>query len=62
MHAELHLESATVALTGASLLMLISISTREEKIAEALSKIEWLQIYLFRIIYLGWWFSRNRCY
>lgn len=47
MHAQLHLESATVALSGASLLMLISIATKESEVAKVLSRIEWLAIFFF---------------
>ena len=47
MHAQLHLESATVALSGACLLMLISIATKEAEVAKVLSNIEWLAIFFF---------------
>lgn len=46
-HSQLGLESATVALSGASLLMLITISTRETAIVGILSKLEWLAIFFF---------------
>lgn len=46
-HSTLGLESATVALTGAALLMLISIGTHEDLIADVLSKMEWLAIFFF---------------
>ena len=46
-HSQLGLESATVALSGASLLMLITISTRETAIVNILSKLEWLAIFFF---------------
>ena len=46
-HAQLGLESATVALAGASLLMLITISRREKRIANILSRLEWLAIFFF---------------
>lgn len=52
MHAELHLESATVALSGASLLMLISISRNEKRIANTLSQIEWLAIFFFAGLFI----------
>ena len=46
-HGMLGLESATAALTGASLLLLITFSHNEEMIAKMLSKIEWLAIFFF---------------
>ena len=46
-HSQLGLESASVALGGASLLMLISISTYEEPVAKILSRLEWLAIFFF---------------
>ena len=46
-HSQLGLESASVALGGASLLMLISISTYEESVAKILSRLEWLAIFFF---------------
>ena len=52
MHAQLHLESATVALSGACLLMLISIATREKEIARVLSHIEWLAIFFFAGLFI----------
>ncbi len=47
LHSTLHLETATAALTGAGLLLLITYSHNEEKIAKVLSKIEWLAIFFF---------------
>lgn len=47
LHSQLHLESASVALGGASLLMLISISRHEEMVAKILSRLEWLAIFFF---------------
>ena len=47
MHGALHLETATAALTGAGLLLLITFSHNEEMIAKVLSKIEWLAIFFF---------------
>ena len=47
LHSQLGLESASVALGGASLLMLISISTHEEAVAKILSRLEWLAIFFF---------------
>lgn len=46
-HSQLGLESASVALGGASLLMLISISKYEETVAKILSRLEWLAIFFF---------------
>ena len=46
-HSQLGLESASVALGGASLLMLISISKYEESVAKILSRLEWLAIFFF---------------
>ena len=46
-HGMLGLESATAALTGASLLLLITYSKNEEMIAKMLSKVEWLVIFFF---------------
>ena len=47
MHSALHLETATAALSGAGLLLLITYTHNEEKIAKVLSKIEWLAIFFF---------------
>ena len=46
-HSQLGLESATVALSGASLLMLITVARHEEVIAKILSRLEWLAIFFF---------------
>jgi len=46
-HSMLHLETATAALTGAGLLLLISATTNEGMIAKALSNVEWLAIFFF---------------
>jgi Na+/H+ antiporter NhaD/arsenite permease-like protein len=46
-HDKLHLQTATAALTGAGLLLLISYHDKESMIAKALSKIEWLAIFFF---------------
>jgi Na+/H+ antiporter NhaD/arsenite permease-like protein len=46
-HGMLGLESATAALTGASLLLLVTFYHNEEMIAKMLSKIEWLAIFFF---------------
>ena len=47
MHSTLHLETATAALSGAGLLLLLTFHHDEEKIAKVLSKIEWLAIFFF---------------
>lgn len=47
LHGVLHLETATAALTGAGLLLLITYSHNEIMIAKILSKIEWLAIFFF---------------
>jgi len=44
LHGVLHLESATIALTGAFLLLLL---TGERYLEEALSKVEWNTIFFF---------------
>ncbi|USG63558.1 ArsB/NhaD family transporter [Brevibacillus ruminantium] len=44
LHGALHLESATIALTGAFLLLLI---TGEHYLEEAISKVEWTTIFFF---------------
>ncbi len=46
-HSQLGLESATVALSGASVLMLITIGTHEDVIARILGRLEWLAIFFF---------------
>ena len=47
MHSQLHLETATAALTGAGLLLLITATSDEAMISKVLSKIEWLAIFFF---------------
>ena len=47
LHGSLGLESATVALSGAGLLLLLTATRDEEKIAKGLSKIEWPAIFFF---------------
>ena len=47
LHSTLHLETATAALTGAGLLLLITFTRNEAMIAKALSKVEWLAIFFF---------------
>jgi Na+/H+ antiporter NhaD/arsenite permease-like protein len=46
-HTALHLETATVALTGAGLLLLISCTRDEGTIVKVLSKVEWTTIFFF---------------
>ena len=47
LHGQLHLETATAALSGAGLLLLITATSNEAMIAKVLSKIEWLAIFFF---------------
>ena len=47
LHGNLGLESATVALSGAGLLLLLTATEDEEKIVKILSKIEWPAIFFF---------------
>ena len=47
LHGALGLETATAALTGAGLLLLITYTRNEAMIAKALSKVEWLAIFFF---------------
>lgn len=47
LHSQLGLESASVAMSGAALLMLITISRHEEVVAKILSRLEWLAIFFF---------------
>ena len=47
LHSKLHLETATAALTGASLLMAITISRDESLLTKVFSKVEWLAIFFF---------------
>ena len=47
LHGSLGLESATVALSGAGLLLLITATEDEEKIVKVLSQIEWPAIFFF---------------
>ena len=46
-HSTLHLETATAALSGAGLLLLISCTRDEPVITKVLSKIEWTAIFFF---------------
>ena len=52
LHGSLGLESATVALSGAGLLLLITATEDEEKIVKVLSKIEWPAIFFFGGLFL----------
>jgi len=52
LHSALHLETATAALAGASLLMLLTIATDEAMIAKVLSKVEWLAIFFFAGLFI----------
>ena len=47
LHNTLHLETATAALSGAGLLLLVTYTHNEAMIAKVLSKIEWLAIFFF---------------
>lgn len=51
-HGALGLESATAAMFGAGLLLLITFTRDEEKIATVLSKIEWLAIFFFAGLFI----------
>lgn len=51
-HSQLHLETATAALTGASLLMAITISRNEGLLAKVFSKVEWLAIFFFAGLFI----------
>ena len=52
LHNQLHLESATAALTGAGLLLLIAYTRNEHMIAKVLSKVEWLAIFFFAGLFI----------
>ncbi len=47
LHGQLHLETATAALTGAGLLLLLAYTRNESMIAKVLGKVEWLAIFFF---------------
>ena len=51
-HSALGLESATAALSGAGLLLLITFTRDEEMIAKVLSKIEWTAIFFFAGLFI----------
>ena len=52
MHGALGLESATAARFGAGLLLLLTFTRDEEKIAKVLSKIEWTAIFFFAGLFI----------
>lgn len=52
MHSSLGLESATCALAGASLLLLVTFHRDEEMIAKVLSKVEWVAIFFFAGLFI----------
>ena len=52
MHSALGLESATAALAGASLLLLVTFHRDEEMIAKVLSKVEWVAIFFFAGLFI----------
>ncbi len=47
LHSVLGLESASVAMGGASILMLLTMYNREKALSEILGKLEWLAIFFF---------------
>jgi Na+/H+ antiporter NhaD/arsenite permease-like protein len=51
-HSALGLESATAALSGAGLLLLITFTRDEEMIAKVLSKVEWTAIFFFAGLFI----------
>ena len=51
-HSALGLESATAALTGAGLLLLITFTRDEEMIAKVLGKVEWTAIFFFAGLFI----------
>lgn len=52
LHAHLQLETATAALTGASLLMLITVARDGNHLFKIFSKIEWLAIFFFAGLFI----------
>jgi Na+/H+ antiporter NhaD/arsenite permease-like protein len=52
MHSVLHLETATAALTGASILMAITIPRDEILLTKVVSKVEWLAIFFFAGLFI----------
>lgn len=51
-HGALGLESATAAMFGAGLLLLVTFTRDEEKIAKVFSKVEWLAIFFFAGLFI----------
>lgn len=51
-HGALHLQTATAALSGASLLLLLTYTRNEGMIAKILSKIEWTAIFFFAGLFM----------
>lgn len=51
-HNILHLETATAALAGASLLLALSFHRNEEILAKVFSKVEWLAIFFFAGLFI----------
>ncbi len=52
LHSTLGLESATAALTGAGLLLLITFTRDEEMISKVLGKVEWTAIFFFAGLFI----------
>lgn len=52
LHGALGLESATAAMFGAGLLLLLTFTRDEERIAKVLSKIEWTAIFFFSGLFI----------
>ena len=52
LHGQLHMQTATAALTGAALLLFISYAQDEAMISKVLSKIEWLAIFFFAGLFI----------
>ena len=52
LHGALGLESATAAMFGAGLLLLLTFTRDEERIAKVLSKIEWTAIFFFAGLFI----------
>ena len=52
LHGQLPLDTATAAMTGAGLLLLISFPQKEAMIAKVLSKVEWLAIFFFAGLFI----------
>ena len=51
-HSVLHLETASAALAGASLLMLMTAANDEDLLAKAFGKVEWLAIFFFAGLFI----------